>query len=145
MFFYKNVLVLDTRQRIVLNASVLMLSLIPAIAQCIWVYSSNFYFGFVVMFMDGFLVAGLAPIVCEVLIIVLKTETYQAKLIGMVQATSTLFASVFVLLIGLMWSLDDDLIIYFLGANALVIVTLGLLLLIRAINIKKGSNEAMQC
>eukprot|EP01083_Nonionella_stella_P060794 158574_1 len=130
---FGNAYFLRTKQKILVHCSVLMLASVASVVLALWVVTSSFYLGFLAVFVNGFLTIGCPPIVCEVLILVFKIDLDDdsiGKLIGILQAISSLVASLTVFGVGVIWHLSADVVVYVLIANGLVIAMLGLLIVV---------------
>eukprot|EP01083_Nonionella_stella_P060795 158575_1 len=112
---------------------IICLASVASVVLALWVVTSSFYLGFLAVFVNGFLTIGCPPIVCEVLILVFKIDLDDdsiGKLIGILQAISSLVASLTVFGVGVIWHLSADVVVYVLIANGLVIAMLGLLIVV---------------
>ena len=116
---------------------VVILNLIVAIVLFLWMDILPYYhYGWFVMVVAGFIVAGIVTVAPNIIIILLNTEHLESKILSIKNCSSYVGTSISSISLGFLWKLSINVWLYSLIILALIMSIIGVIMIIVARKIK---------
>ena len=116
LIYGKNKNKLNKKEDIIITACCSITNIFAAILVILWMdpFISYLNYGFILMFIAGYIVAGITALVPNLLIASLNTEHLEPKILSIKVSLSWITSAVSLLILGFLWNISIDWFLYIL-------------------------------